>query len=248
MLLSKSKILLILFSLIFISSAQAVMINEISPNPPGGDPSTQTVELLGNPGASFTGVLLSIESDNVSGLGLVDRISNISGTFDVNGLLTATIDDLENPSFTLVLLDSFTGNTSTDIDTNNDGTADNTSTFGNVLDALGVADNTSDFNLLFGSELGGQDFNQTTGGNTEPELLFRDSNSLLWFAINDFDDSTSAEDINGNLVDFSSFDISPENSTFGAVNPTVVPVPAAIWFLGTALVGFFGFARKQQTI
>ena len=45
------------------------LINEIEANPVGADPPTALVELCGPRGATFTGVLLSIESDATSGMG-----------------------------------------------------------------------------------------------------------------------------------------------------------------------------------
>lgn len=88
--------------------AQA-LISEFQPNPAGTDPSDQTFELSGTPDAAFSGWILSIESDQGYASGTVDRATAVSGTFDANGLLTVSVPDLENPSFTVVLLDDFTG-------------------------------------------------------------------------------------------------------------------------------------------
>ena len=221
-------------------AALAVSINEIQPNPTGGDPSSQQVELLGVAGAFFEGVLLSIESDGSSNQGSVDRLSTISGTFDANGLLVVTIDDLENPSNTLVLLDSFSGGLGDDIDTNDDGMADATGSFGNVLDAIGIADAVGDEASLYGAQLGGADFAFT---GDEPQLIFRDAVSLAWFAIND-PAGTDAVDQFGNLVAFNLFDMDPSVATFGDINPTLVPVPAALWLFGSALLTL-GWRRKN---
>ena len=133
-------------------SAGAVLINEFQPNPTGADPSTVQVELLGTAGASFSGVLLSIESDNTGSLGVIDRLSEVSGTFDANGLLTVSINDLENPSFTFVLLDVFTGVLGDDIDLDNNGAADNIGTFGTVLDAIGIPDAVGDESTIYGAQ------------------------------------------------------------------------------------------------
>lgn len=215
-------------------AALAVSINEIQPNPNGADPSVQQLELLGTAGSTFSGVLLSIESDGSSSIGLVDRLSTISGTFDANGLLVVDINDLENPSNTLVLLDSFSGAQGDDLDTDNDGMIDAAALGGpgNVLDAVGIADAVGDEASLYADQLGGT--NLSFSGD-EPQLIFRDAVSLMWYAIND-PAGTEAFDMFGNAVSFDLFDIDPSLATFGDINPTLVPVPAALWLFGSALL------------
>ncbi|MGF1514363.1 MAG: ExeM/NucH family extracellular endonuclease, partial [Elainellaceae cyanobacterium] len=196
-------------------AAATPLISEFQPNPTGTDPSTTTVELSGTPGESFEGTLVSIESDP-GNPGVVDRVATISGTFDANGLLTANISDLENPSFTLALLDNFTGNTSTDIDTDDDGVADDLSTFETVFDAIGIPDTTGE--PLYGAQLGGTDFAFT---GDEPRLVFRDASVGDLYAVND-PDNGEVIDVNGNSVAPSEFDSDPTTGpdTFGAVNPS----------------------------
>jgi len=204
---------------------RADLINEIQPNPPGTDPSTQVLELLGTPGAAFFGWLISIESDSGSSLGKVDRAEQISGTFDANGLLTAIIDDLENPSFTLALMDAFTGTVGSDIDADNDGVADDLSTFGTVLDAIGVPDSVSDESTLYGVQLGGMDFVYI---GAEPELIFRDGTTLAWYAVDGAGGPTAGLfDLSGTFFPVSAFASDPTISTFGAVNPTTTPTGQA---------------------
>ena len=221
-------------------AALAVSINEIQPNPNGQDASTQQIELLGTAGASFSGVLLSIESDGPNGT--VDRLSTINGTFDANGLLVVDINDLENPSNTLILLDSFSGSLGDDLDVDGDGMLDAAalSSFGTVYDAVGIADSLSDEDSLYASQVGGT--NLAFSGD-EPQLIFRDSVSLTWYAIND-PAGTEAIDMFGNAVDFSLFNMDPSMSTFGDINPTLVPVPAAVWLFGSALLTL-GWRRKS---
>ncbi len=201
------------------SSSAAPLISEFSSNPSGTDPANVDVELSGNPGDSFNLWIVSVENDGANGL--VDRAANVTGTFDANGLAVVTIPDLENPTFTLILTDSFTGTiASTDIDTNNDGTADDLSAFGTILDALGVPDSVADEATLYGAGLGGQDFAYT---GAEPQLLFRDASTGDWYAVNVAGVSGgSVFDITGTDVGFALFDTDPTavTDTFGAINPT----------------------------
>ncbi|MEM6639719.1 MAG: hypothetical protein AAF610_07440 [Pseudomonadota bacterium] len=224
-------------------SALAVSINEIAPNPNGADGSTQQIELLGTAGTMFSGVLLSLESDSGGSAGTVDRLSTITGTFDANGLLVVDISDLENPSNTLILLDSFSGSVGDDLDVDSDGLLDASalSLFGNVFDAVGIADNTGDEDFLYAEQVGGTDL---AFSGDEPQLIFRDAVSLMWYAIND-PAGSDAVDMFGNDVSFSLFDMDPSVSTFGAINPTLVPVPAAAWLFASALLTL-GVRRKRN--
>jgi hypothetical protein len=203
----------------FVGGSANVLISEFQPNPTGTDPATTTFELSGTAGTTFNGVIVSIESDSGS-QGTVDRVASVSGTFDVNGLLTVDIPDLENPSFTVALLSEFTGTVGTDIDTNDDGVADDLSTFGTVLDAIGVPDSTADEVFLYGAELGGVDFAFT---GDEPRLIFRDGSVGDLYAIND-PDNGQVFDVNGNDVTPGIFDTDPTlgTDTFGIINPTVI--------------------------
>jgi len=57
------------------------------------------------------------------------------------------------------------------------------------------------------------------------------------FALNQFTDV-------GSSLGLLSFD-SSSNVTFQASAPSPVPVPAAAWLFGSALLGFFGFSRRK---
>ncbi len=196
------------------------LISEFRPNPNGDDPTLDTVELSGTPNTSFSGYFISIESDNVSSMGRVDRFTEITGTFDSNGLLTASIADLENPSFSVALVSNFTGSTSTDIDTDNDGVADDLSALGTVYDAIGVPDATADEAYLYGSDLGGIDFAYTGG---EPRLIFREGSTGDLYAVNDLGDNkvynTSAVDVTAAIFDT---DPTAGSDTFGSINPSIL--------------------------
>ena len=196
------------------------LISEFQPNPVGDDPDPTFLELSGTPGEVFSGVIVNIESDpGTANPGDINSFESVSGTFDANGLLTVSIADLENPSFTIALLESFTGTTDTDIDTDDDGVADDLSTFGTVFDAIGVPDVVGDEAFLFGAALGGTDFAFT---GDEPGLIFRDASVGELFAINE-PDTGEVFDVTGTDVTPAIFDPTPTlTPTFGAINPTVV--------------------------
>jgi hypothetical protein len=222
---------------------QAQFISEFEPNPAGPDPTDSTIELSGTPLASFTDWwLVSIENDSGGALGLVDRAASVSGSFDANGIAVVTVPDLENPTFTLILTDSFTGTIgTTDIDPADDGTLD-LSAFGTIVDAIGVSDEDDDNSLLYGSALGGSDV--FYNGQFEPLSIFRDSvtNDLYNTVTIDFntpsqrigifDSSGSGIEVDAGL--FTGGD--PLATTFGSVNPTTVPEPGTY----AALFGLLG--------
>ena len=207
----------------------STLISEMQPNPTGGDPSIQPFELSGTPGEFFSGVILNIESDLTSNPGDVNSFDSVSGTFDENGLLVVTLPNPENPSHTIVLVDTFTGDGDTDLDADDDGVADDLSTLGTVFDAIGVADTPEDEVLLYGEQLGGTDFAFT---GDEPQLIFREgSTGSALFAIND-PDNGQVFDVNGNDVTPGIFDIDPlldsdptappiGPGTFGTLNPSI---------------------------
>ncbi len=231
-----------LLALAISSSANAahhvVEFNEFRPNPAGADPSTQTFELMGEAGSDFSGWILSIETDSTSGQGTVDRASQVSGIFDVNGLLTVDVPDLENPSFTVALVDSFTGTAgTTDIDTDNDGVADDLSAFGTVYDALGISDSPNDDGNQYGFQLGGDDMSSF---GSEPVLTFRDGVTGDWYSVL----GGLVYDEDGDIFNVA-FDADPTVATFGAANPSAVPVPAAVWLFGSALLGVAGVSRRK---
>ncbi|MEK6155255.1 ExeM/NucH family extracellular endonuclease [Flavobacteriaceae bacterium 3-367] len=197
--------------------AQSTLISEFEPNPTGADPANVNFELSGTPGTSFSGWILSFENDGASGL--VDRATSVSGTFDSNGLLVVSIPDLENPSFTVALVSNFTGVAgTTDIDSDDDGTADDLSSLGTVLDAIGVPDAVADEATLYGTDLGGTDL---AFSGDEPRLIFRDASVGPLYVINDPD--------NGQVFDASGTDVTPAifntdptvgTDTFGVINPS----------------------------
>jgi hypothetical protein len=229
----------------FAGTAQAIpLLNEFQPNPAGSDPATQDVELLGAPNTNFDLWILSIENDGYNGL--VDRASNVTGSFDANGLAVVTINDLENPSNTVILTDSFTGSTSTDIDPGDDGVLD-LSTIGTIFDALGVSDNAGDDATMYGSLLGGTDL--LFNGQFEPLIAFRDGVTRDWYqaVTADFGQPTERYAVypasGGPEIDPTVFipDVT-QIPTFGAINPTI-PEPASLALL--AMGGLMIVRRRR---
>ena len=202
--------------------AEAAIISEFEPNPAGLDPEIQSIELSGTAGNSFSGILLGIGGES-GRIGQVDYATEIAGIFDSQGIFSVEIGDLLSPTLTVVLTESFAGTVGqTDVDTNDDGVADNLSTFGIVHDAIGIADNSLGESFLYGNQLGGQDFAFT---GDEPELIFRDSSIGSWYAINDRG-GADVFDISGrNIAPDVTFSSNPFITTFGQINPSISSIP-----------------------
>ena len=217
------KNLLLLLLVTGVCFAKAQLINEFEPNPFGADPSTSTIELVGTPGAMLIGTIISIESDATS-IGAIDRLEDFSVTFDANGIAVVTMTDLENPSFTLMLIQGSTVSLNDDLDSNDDGTIDNAGVLGTVLDAVGIPDNSSD--ILFANQVGGTDFVFT---GTEPVRIFRDGVSTSLYAVNELND-INVLDAAGASYSTSDFDSDPSTGpNFGSVNESFLgPLPVAL--------------------
>ncbi len=218
------KILSFVFAAMFAATTAdaTVMINEFDPNPPGSE-SSFNVELIGPVGDSFSGHILSTETDNVSSVGDIQYSQSISGTFDANGLISVSLPDIENPSFSLFLVDTYTGGSELD-------SLDDLATAGitTVLDAINIPDASGDeSNSVAASLFGGTDFSHT---GDEPKLVFRETTTGTWIAVNDPSGGTYI-DAAGNTYTAADFDIDPENATFGFVNPSFVPEPSTVAML-----------------
>lgn len=160
---------------------EAPFINELRPNPPSHpDPSTMEVELRGPPGQYFSGWLTSLENDRGNKLGRINEVEPAVGTFNDKGLLVFTIDDLQNPAFTVVFSSEKPGNKNSLMDVNTHGQVLNRHLFGHIYDAVGVPDSQNDESLLFAENLGGVNLKHI---GKQPTLIFRDSCSLEWYAI-----------------------------------------------------------------
>jgi hypothetical protein len=207
----------------------ATLLSEFQPNPTGSDPATTTVEITGDANTSFDLWLLTMDTDFGPG-NTIDRVNNITGSFDGNGIATVDIPDLENPSFTVALVDSFTGSTGDILDSNDDLPGLGITT---VLDAVNIPDNTGDQAFSVVGALGtGTDFVYT---GDEPQLVFRHGLTGEWFAIND-PVGSSAFSASGAIWDLGEFTTDASVPTFGSANP--VPEPSTALLSGLALLGF----------
>jgi hypothetical protein len=215
------KLYFLLFSLLITSLSFGQQINEFDPNPAGTDPANSTFELKGTANAAFDLWILSIENDGYNGT--VDKATNVTGTFDANGLAVVTTTDLENPSFTIILTDAFSGTLGDDLDATNNGTLD-TSSLGTILDAVGVSDAVIDDATLYASALGGTDI--LYNGQFEPLLAFRDGTTSDWYNTVTVDFGGAGEyigvfDASGAELAAGDFDIDPTASTYGSTNPSL---------------------------
>lgn len=104
-----------------------------------------------SPGALFSGWLVSIECDYYRGY--INNAHEVSGMFDINGLLVVSVPNLEQPSNTYILSKEFTGDQNTRIDAHRDGKINDLSIFGTIYDAIGLPDNPSDEKYLYGAKL-----------------------------------------------------------------------------------------------
>ncbi|RNC81984.1 MAG: hypothetical protein ED559_09440 [Phycisphaera sp.] len=219
-------------------TTSAQLINEFEPNPGGADPADMNFEILGTPGASFSGWVLSLEADNQTSAGTVDRASQVGGVFDANGILNVIIPDFENPSNTVYLTSDFLGSVGTDYDVDDNGALDSLADFGTIYDALGVPDAAGDEFLTTGyaTQVGGTGL---TAIGFEPSLVFRDGVSGDWYQAG----FTDVFDVAGNQLNNGDFTADPTLSTFGAVNPTLIPAPASAALLG---LGGLVAARRRR--
>ena len=222
------------------NSLSAEMISEFEPNPNSGA-TDSTFELFGTAGASFDLNIISIENDGFNGL--VDRATNVTGTYDANGLAIVDVPDLENPSFTVFLTEFFVA-TGTDLDAANDGTLDVTG-FGTIFDMVGVADSVADNATLYSAALGGDSI--LFNGITQPLGVFRDGSTGDWFQFVNTGTEIELFAANGGpALDVSDFSSDPTTTTFGAINPTLaVPEPSTLAF--ASLIGMgIGLVRRRK--
>ncbi|MEP0388129.1 hypothetical protein, partial [Dokdonia sp.] len=181
--------------------------------------SLQALEIKGEPGEAFVGTFVVIEGDTDSGTtGIVKSTTSFSTNFNTNGLIVATLPNIEDPTHTVVLTSSFNGTVDvTDIDTDDDGVADDLSSFGVIFDAVGVSDGGAccPEGVRYGTDFGG--INLPNIGSV-PGAIFREGSDgdfyQISFSTGDLYDNTAT------IVDASSFNTTPTLAgTFGSINP-----------------------------
>lgn len=195
-----------------------IQISEYQPQTTN-DP--QSIEIKGEAGEAFLGTFVVIEGDtDTSDIGVVKSADSFSGTFNADGLLVATVPNIVGPTHTVILTTSFSGTVNiTDIDSDDDGTADDLTAFGIILDAVGVGDGGAccPLDVLYGTDFGG--VNLTSIGGI-PSAIFRLGSTGNFYQIASSNDNIY--DNTGTLVDAFLFDIVPTaNGTFGTINPLV---------------------------
>ncbi len=153
--------------------------------------------------------------------------------------------DLENPSFTIVLVELTAAQDfaiGDDLDAADDGTLVLPASW-DVIDSVGVSDSAADDTVLYSSGLGGSDI--LYNGEFEPLLVFRDASTGDWYQTVTVDFGGANEHIGtfaasgGTELDEAGFTASPDTSTFGSVNPSFVgvPEPSTALLSGVALLG-----------
>jgi len=207
------------------------LINEFQPNPPGADPAMVDFELRGPANTFFSGWILSVDTDDGVGA-LVDRAFPVSGNFDADGILNLSIPDLENPSFTVFLVDNFNGDI---MNTGGSGvevldSVDDLAGLGITVlyDVITINDTAADEANSIADELGGTNFPFT---GDEPQLAFRDSvDPSIIYAINDPADGEAFDQLGNtynlatdfSLLDGIPVDLTIPTPTFGSINYTTL--------------------------
>lgn len=234
----KKKLAISLLALASSGASGATLISEFAPNPAGGDPATVDFEITGDANSAFDLWVISMDTDFGPG-NTVDRATNVTGTFDAAGFANVSVPDFENPSFTVALVDTFTGATGDILDSPDDLTTLGIST---VFDAITISDSTADLaNSVIGALGTGFDLPYT---GDEPGLVFRDGTTGLWRALNEpFGGDVYLED--GTTAPDTAFDSAPTLAgTFGSVNPSYTIPEPSVSFLGA--FALLGLLRRRR--
>lgn len=209
------------------TQTHAVVINEFVANHVGSD-TNEFIELFGNPLQDFSSLrVLEIEGDSTS-QGTLDRVY-VPGVADPFGFFTfALSNQLENGSLTLLLVDGFTGNAGTDLDTDNDGVLDVTP-WTAILDSVAVFDGgASDLTYSPATLTPGFDGSSFTVGGASRIPNGIDTDTPADWVRNDFD-GFGLPGFPGTPV------IGEAINTPGAVNNVIVPEPTTLAALGLGL-------------
>lgn len=265
-----TKLFAVLFGLSaigFIQSVQgAITLNEIFINPPGTDNGQEFIEIRSTTGGveSMSGLSLIILEGDGASPGLVDVVLNLSAfSTGTNGLFlwrdaASTINptaeagtvinvadfapDLENGSFTFLIVSGFTGTVTQDLDTNNDGIVDVTP-WTSVIDAVGFIENDGAANVAYAASLGFTNLGPDAGFNAD--VLLRDSTTGTWLFGDVLGTNPGGPYTMDPTLGRSSFGaLGTETVTPGGANFTTVPEPSRTLFLGLSFVGFVVRRRR----
>ncbi len=179
-----------------------VWISELLLDLPGTDDGQESIELYGTPGASLAGfVLFALDGDGTNA-GTVDQIIDLgSYSLGANGVLllrdgagvilpapardssVVTLPfnpNLENGSVTWILGFGTAPSTSTDFDTNNDGTFDIALSSFTVVDAISLLENDGVSNFAYADDVGfaSEVFGPFTAFNTDAVYRALDCDGL----------------------------------------------------------------------
>ncbi|MBL9118726.1 MAG: thrombospondin type 3 repeat-containing protein [Phycisphaerae bacterium] len=185
------------------SSFGQVQLTEIFINPPGTDGGQESVEIRGSAGGSLAGYYLLVIEGDTTGAGVVDQVVDLgSFSFGTNGLFllrdSATVlspapaaetsvgifdfnPDIENGSNTYLVGFGIAPTVGTDLDTNNDGTLENTLVGFTVTDAFGLRDSGAT-DTVYGEDFGGVDLIPTFDPHAAYRVIGCDGSSLGWTA------------------------------------------------------------------
>ena len=154
-------------------------------NPSGVDGGQEYIELSGTPGSTLAGAtIIYIDGDDAQA-GIIKNIYTLPTlTFGTNGLIllrdAATVlspapsaattvfvqnftPDLQNGTGTFMLVTGFTGSTSSDIDSDNDGVPNTTVPWTSVLSAVSVLDDLTDISdRMYATGFGGTNITKPT--------------------------------------------------------------------------------------
>lgn len=251
----------------FAQSVQgAITLNEIFINPPGTDNGQEFIEIRSTTGGveSMTGLSLIILEGDGTNPGLVDVVLNLTAfSTGTNGLFlwrdaVSTISpaaevgtviniadftpDLENGSFTFLIVSDFTGALAQDLDTDNNGILDVTP-WTSVIDAVGFIENDGAANVAYAAPLGFTNLGPDAGFNAD--VLLRDSTTGTWLFGDVLGTNPGGPYTMDPTIGRSSFGaIGTETLTPGGTNFSTVPEPTRALFLSLSFIGFI-FRRRR---
>lgn len=132
------------------------ILDEFRPNHPSSlEPSTVTIELRGTAGEKLEWSITSIENDVGNNFGPISDVAATRGTFSDCGILTFSIIDIRNSSFSVVLSSKQPGMQNERMVVDSNVHITECELFGTIDDAIGVPRSAVDEGLVFAENLGG---------------------------------------------------------------------------------------------